>query len=125
MKKIFVTVTLFAAMAVSANAASHQLDQAAGAEQTAVSSNQPTVSSLEQDDIYRAHVLQSEEVDKHIIRFYDVDRIVIQNKDHALIRIYDDKWRLIEQSDTDIDKYVRAGNYIITSTCRIRGNYLR
>ena len=123
MKKIFVTVTLFAAMAVAANAASHQLDQAASAEQSAVSNQQSTVTTLEQDDIYRAHVLKSEEVDKHIIRFYDVDRIVIQNKEHALIRIYDDKWRLIEQSNTDVDKDVRAGNYIITSTCRIRGSY--
>jgi len=123
MKKIFVTVTLFAAMAVAANAASHQLDQTVSEEQTSVSSNQSSVRSLEDDDIYRAHAIQSEEVDKHIIRFYDVDRIVIQNKDHALIRIYDDKWRLIEQSDTDIDKDLRAGNYIITSTCRIRGSY--
>ena len=120
MKKTFVTVTLFVAMAVAANAASRQLDQAADNRQSAVNN---TEIASNQEDIYRAHVLQSDEMDKHIIRFYDIDHIVIKNDPHAVIRIYDDKWRLIEQTNGDVDKDVKAGNYYVTSTSHIKSTY--
>lgn len=130
MKKTFVTATLFVAMALAANATSRQQDQAAvkqtAADQTAnvaTSSDSEAADPTEQEDIYRTHALQSEENDKHIIRFYDVDRIVVSNKEHALIRIYNNKWQLIEQTSNDVDKQVTAGNYYITSNSRIRGRY--
>ena len=71
MKKIFVTVTLFVALAAAANAQTtlnnqHVADNALNAEQ---------LTEAEGTDLYREHVLQSEEVDKHIVRFYDIDRI--------------------------------------------------
>lgn len=131
MKKTFVTVTLFVAMALAANATSRQQDQAAvkqtAADQTvnvATGSDSGAADATEQEDIYRTYALQSEENDKHIIRFYDVDRIVVSNKEHALIRIYNNKWQLIEQTSNDVDKQVAAGNYYITSSSRIRGRYL-
>lgn len=130
MKKTFVTVTLFVAMALAANATSRQQDQAAVkqtvADQTvnvATGSDSEAADATKQEDIYRTYALQGEENDKHIIRFYDVDRIVVSNKEHALIRIYNNKWQLIEQTSNDVDKQVAAGNYYITSSSRIRGRY--
>ena len=119
MKKIILTVAVFAAMAASAAAAGNKLDNLVVESQTEVTN--PDAQA--EEDIYRMYALQSEENDKHIIRFYDVDRIVVENKHHALIRIYDDKWRLIEQTNDDVDKDVRAGNYYITSSAHIKGNY--
>ena len=121
MKKTFVTVTLFAAMAVAANAASRQLDQAADNRQSAVNN---TEIASNQEDIYRAHVLQSDEMDKHIIRFYDIDRIVIKNDQHAIIRIYDANWRLIEETRDDVDKDMPVGNYYVTCTSHIKSSYV-
>ena len=120
MKKIFVTVLIFAAMAATVNAASNELDNLVVETQTQVTNPQ---SASAEEDIYRTYALQSEENDRHIIRFYDVDRIVVRNQHHALIRIYDDKWRLIEQTREDVDKDVRAGNYYITSSTHIKGSY--
>ena len=115
MKKNFVTVTLFVAMALAANATNRQQGQAAvkqtAADQTvnvATSSDSEAADATEQEEIYRPHALQSEENDKHIIRFYDVDRIVVSNKEHT---------------SNDVDKQVAAGNYYITSSSRIRGRY--
>lgn len=121
MKKTFVTVTLFVAMAVAANAASRQLDQAADNRQSAVNN---TEIASNQEDIYRAHVLQSDEMDKHIIRFYDIDRIVIKNDQHAIIRIYDANWRLIEETRDDVDKDMPVGNYYVTCTSHIKSSYV-
>ena len=130
MKKTFVTVTLFVAMALAAHATSRELDQATDTQVTtdqtenvAISSASDAADRTVEEDIYRTYALQSEENDKHIIRFYDVDRIVISNKEHALIRIYDNKWQLIEQTNDDVDKRVVAGNYYITSSSRLRGRY--
>lgn len=130
MKKTFVTVTLFVAMALAANATSRELDQATNKQVTtdqkenvAISSASYAADQTGEEDIYRTYALQSEENDKHIIRFYDVDRIVISNKEHALIRIYDNKWQLVEQTNEDVDKHVAAGNYYITSSSRLRGRY--
>ena len=128
MKKLFVTVTLFVAMAVAANAASRELDQAVVAEQTATSAqlsaviDQQSVTN-DEGDIFRTYALQSEEADKHIIRFYDIDRIVIKNDQHAIIRIYNDKWQLIEKTNGNVDKDVRAGNYYVTCSSRITSRY--
>ena len=121
MKKTFVTVTLLVAMAIVANAARYEQDNMVANTQTTVMNKQNA--SLSDQDIYREYVLQSEENEKHIIRYYDINRIVITNKQHALIRIYDDKWRLIEQTDQDVDKDVRAGNYYVTCSSQIKGSY--
>ena len=118
MKKTFVTVILFVAMAVTAYAAEH--DNEASNTLTQVTNNQ----TADDQDIYRDYVLNSEENDKHIIRFYDIDRIVIENKHHAVIRIYDDKWRLIEKTTSDVDKSVREGNYYVTCSTKIKGHYM-
>ena len=120
MKKNFVTVMLFAALTVAANAASNEQDKMVANTQTEVTNNQVTAGET---DIFREHALQSEEADRHIIRFYDIDRIVIQNDKHAIIRIYDDKWQLIEKTNGNVDKDVRAGNYYVTSTSRITSRY--
>ena len=77
----------------------------------------------DEKDIYREYALNSEENNKHIVRFYDIDHIVIRNDQHALIRIYDAKWQLIEQTTDDVDKDVRAGNYYVTCSSRIRSSY--
>ena len=121
MKKTFVTVTLLVALAIVANAARYEQDNMVANTQTTVMNKQNA--SLSDQDIYREYVLQSEENEKHIIRYYDINRIVITNKHHALIRIYDDKWRLIEQTDQDVDKDVRAGNYYVTCSSQIKGSY--
>ena len=122
MKKIFVTVTLFVALATVANAAGRNNDnQPANAEVTNIETVNADAS--EKHDAYRTYALQSEENDKHILKFYDVNRIVVKNEQHALIRIYDDKWRLVQETDRDIDTRVNEGNYFVTSTSRIRGSY--
>ena len=118
MKKTFVTVILFVALAVAANAAEH--DSEVSNTLTQVTNNQ----TADDQDIYRDYVLNSEENDKHIIRFYDIDRIVIENKHHAVIRIYDDKWQLIEKTTSDVDKEVREGNYYVTCSTKIKGHYM-
>ena len=124
MKKIFVTVTLFVALATVANAAGRNNDnQPANAEVTNIETVNADAS--EKHDAYRTYALQSEENDKHILKFYDVNRIVVKNEQHALIRIYDDKWRLVQETDRDIDTRVNEGNYFVTSTSRIRGSYER
>ena len=123
MKKTFVTVMFFVAMAVAANAASNEQDKTVANVQTEVTNNQ--VAAAEDADIFRKHALQSEEADKHIIRFYDIDRIVIKNDKHAIIRIYDDKWQLIEKTNGNVDKDVRAGNYYVTCSSRITSRYKR
>ena len=121
MKKIFVTVTLFVAMATVANAASRQQDNLVADKQTEVINAQTTAKP--EHDVYREYALQSEENEKHILRYYDIERIVINNKSHAVIRIYDDKWQLIEQTNNDVDKSVRAGNYYVTCSSKIKGSY--
>ena len=121
MKKTFVTVTLLVAMVVAASAARYGQDNLVANKQTVVM-NQQNASASERD-VYREYALQSEENEKHIIRYYDINRIVINNKQHATIRIYDDKWRLIEQTNTDVDKAVKAGNYYVTCSSQIRGSY--
>lgn len=124
MKKIFVTVTLFVALATVANAAGRNNDnQPANAEVTNIETVNATAS--ESQDAYRTYALQSEENDKHILKFYDVNRIVVKNSQGAIIRIYDDKWRLVQETDRDIDTRVNEGNYFVTSTSRIRGSYER
>lgn len=124
MKKIFVTVTLFVALATVANAAGRNNDnQPANAEVTNIETVNAEAS--EKQDAYRTFAIQSEENDKHILKFYDVNRIVVKNEQHALIRIYDDKWRLLQETDSDIDTRVNEGNYFVTSTSRIRGSYER
>ena len=124
MKKIFVTVTLFVALATVANAAGRNNDnQPANAEVTNIETVNADAS--EKHDAYRTYAIQSEENDKHILKFYDVNRIVVKNEQHALIRIYDDKWRLVQETDRDIDTRVNEGNYFVTSTSRIRGSYER
>ncbi len=112
---------LFAALTVAANAASNEQDKMVANTQTEVTNNQ--VAAAGETDIFREHALQSEEADRHIIRFYDIDRIVIQNDKHAIIRIYDDKWQLIEKTNGSVDKDVRAGNYYVTCTSRITSRY--
>lgn len=121
MKKTFVTVILFAVMVVAASAASREQDNVVANTQTEVANLQANASG--ETDIFRTHALQSEEVDKHIIRFYDIDRIVIRNEQHAVIRIYDDKWQLIEKTNGNVDKDVRAGNYYVTCSSRITSRY--
>ena len=121
MKKIFVTVTLFVALATVANAARYEQDNTAANLQTEVINAQKTASA--ERDVYREYALQSEENEQHILRYYDIERIVISNKNHSTIRIYDDKWRLIEQTTDDVDKSVRAGNYYVTCSSKIRGGY--
>ena len=121
MKKLFVTVTLFVAMATVANATGLRQNENADANQTVTNKAQ----SAENTDVYREYVLNEEENDKHIVRFYNIERIVVENKQHATIRIYDDKWRLIEQTNNDVDKPVRQGNYYITSTSQIKGSYVQ
>jgi len=126
MKKIFVTVTLFVALAQVANAARLNQDNltANEAEVTNIETvNNASTEASTQNDTFRTYALQSEENDKHILRFYDINRIVVKNKNHAVIRIYDDKWRLLEQTCNDVDKRVNEGNYYVTSTSRIRGSY--
>lgn len=122
MKKIFVTVTLFVALATVANAAGRNNDnQPANAEVTNIETVNAEAS--EKQDAYRTYAIQSEENDKHILKFYDVNRIVVKNSQGAIIRIYDDKWRLVQETDRDIDTRVNEGNYFVTSTSRIRGSY--
>lgn len=124
MKKIFVTVTLFVALATVANAAGRNNDnQPANAEVTNIETVNAEAS--EKQDAYRTYAIQSEENDKHILKFYDVNRIVVKNSQGAIIRIYDDKWRLVQETDRDIDTRVNEGNYFVTSTSRIRGSYER
>ena len=122
MKKNFVLVAVFVAMAAAANATGLEQDKMAVKTTTEVTNKQ--TNAAEQTDIYRDHVLNSEENDKHIIRFYGIDRIVIENKNHAVIRIYDNNWKLVEQTTQDVDKQVDAGDYFITSSSRIKGRYL-
>ena len=124
MKKIFVTVTLFVALATVANAAGRNNDnQPANAEVTNIETVNADAS--EKHDAYRTYAIQSEENDKHILKFYDVNRIVVKNSQGAIIRIYDDKWRLVQETDRDIDTRVNEGNYFVTSTSHIRGSYER
>lgn len=125
MKKLFVTVTLFVALATVANAAGLRRDDNFTARNAEVNNIENVSAQSESDkhDVYRTYALQSEENDKHILRFYDINRIVIKNKNHAVIRIYDDKWRLLEQTSDDVDKRVNEGNYYVTSTSRIKGAY--
>ena len=121
MKKTFVTVMLFLAANVAINAASYQPDNNVNNARTEFNDKQ--YASIEQKDIYREYALNSEENEQHIIRYYDIDRIVIENHQHAIIRIYDDKWQLIEQTNGSVDKDVRAGNYYVTCTSKIKGQY--
>ena len=121
MKKTFVTVMLFLAANVAINATSYQPDNNVNNARTEFNDKQ--YASLEQKDIYREYALNSEENEQHIIRYYDIDRIVIENHQHAIIRIYDDKWQLIEQTNGSVDKDVRAGNYYVTCTSKIKGQY--
>ena len=67
MKKIFVTVTLFVAMATVANAASRQQDNLVADKQTEVINAQTTAKP--EHDVYREYALQSEENEKHILRY--------------------------------------------------------
>ena len=120
MKKTFVTVMLILAANVAILAASHPLDKT-NTVRTELGGKQ--LSSADDRDIYREYALNSEENDKHIVRFYDIDHIVIRNDQHALIRIYDAKWQLIEQTTDDVDKDVRAGNYYVTCSSRIKSSY--
>ena len=122
MKKIYLTVTLFVALATVANATDLRQNDNTDANQTVM--NQPAQRN-DDTDVYREYVLNEEENDKHIVRFYNIERIVVENKQHATIRIYDDKWRLIEQTNNDVDKPVRQGNYYITSTSQIKGSYVQ
>lgn len=121
MKKTFVTVMLILAANVAILAASHPLDTNVHTVRTELDGKQ--LASADDRDIYREYALNSEENDKHIVRFYDIDHIVIRNDQHALIRIYDAKWQLIEQTTDDVDKDVRAGNYYVTCSSRIRSSY--
>ncbi len=121
MKKTFVTVTLFVAMAIAASAASREQDNMVATTQAEVINEQ----NADEHDIYRSYAMQSEEADKHIIRFYDIDRIVIKNDNHAVIRIYDEKWNLIEKTNGDVDKDVRVGNYYVTCSSRITSRYVQ
>lgn len=118
-KKTVLTVVVFAAMTVAAHAASYQPTNLADETQVTLAGNRTS----QTEDVYRDYALNSEENDKHITRFYDVDRIVIQNKHHALIRIYDNNWQLIEQTRNDVDKTVRPGDYYVTCTSPIRSAY--
>lgn len=108
-------------MAIAANAASREQDNMVANTQTEVINPQTT----DEQDIYRSYAMQSEEADKHIIRFYDIDRIVIRNDNHAIIRIYNDKWQLIEKTNGDVDKEVRVGNYYVTCSSRIKSRYVQ
>ena len=121
MKKTFVTVMLILAANVAILAASHPLDTNVHTVRTELDGKQ--LASADDRDIYRDYALNSEENDKHIVRFYDIDHIVIRNDQHALIRIYDAKWQLIEQTTDDVDKDVRAGNYYVTCSSRIKSSY--
>ena len=121
MKKIILTVMLFLAANVAINATSYQPDNNVNNARTEFNDKQ--YASHEQKDIYREYALNSEENEQHIIRYYDIDRIVIENNQHAIIRIYDDKWQLIEQTNGSVDKDVRAGNYYVTCTSKIKGQY--
>ena len=121
MKKTFVTVMLILAANVAILAASHPLDTNVHTVRTELGGKQ--LASADDRDIYREYALNSEENDKHIVRFYDIDHIVIRNDQHALIRIYDAKWQLIEQTTDDVDKDVRAGNYYVTCSSRIKSSY--
>ena len=112
---------LILAANVAILAASHPLDTNVHTVRTELDGKQ--LASADDRDIYRDYALNSEENDKHIVRFYDIDHIVIRNDQHALIRIYDAKWQLIEQTTDDVDKDVRAGNYYVTCSSRIKRSY--
>lgn len=122
MKKTFVTVMFFVALATAAQATRLEQDNLVGTAQTAVSNAEKTVSS--EQDKYREYALQSDENEQHIVRYYDIERIVINNKTHATIRIYDDNWQLIEQTNQDVDRPVRTGNYYVTCSSKIKGSYV-
>ena len=112
---------LILAANVAINAAGFQHDNNVDNARTEFSDKQ--LAALNEQDIYREYALNSEENEQHIIRYYDIDRIVIQNDHNAVIRIYDDKWQLIEQTNGSVDKDVRAGNYYVTCTSKIKGRY--
>ena len=56
----------------------------------------------------------------YIIKFYDIERIVINNKYNHLIRIYDERFNLICQTRKDVNKSLKAGSYYVACDCRMK-----
>lgn len=128
MKKIFVTVAvalvaLNATMAGNRDHSTNLVNEQVALEQTVNEQTSVTDDAFSQDDPYKEFAIKQDENDKHILRFYDIDRIVIKNNGKALIRIYNDKWQLIEQTNGDVDRQVADGNYFVTSSAKLKGSY--
>ena len=119
MKKMFVTVAvvLTSLSAVNANNMSN--------DSLAASVNQPAEIQHFSPEIQKiVSTLTDEETrNQHVVQFYDIDRLVIKNEHGATIRIYNDKWQLIEQTDKSVDRRVQEGNYFVSSTAKIKSKY--
>ncbi len=60
----------------------------------------------------------------YIKRFYDVNRIVINNSKNSLIRIYDAKWRLLKETRGNVNIILTPGNYYVASDKKIKTKYI-
>ena len=60
----------------------------------------------------------------YIIKFYDIDKLTIKNDSNATIRIYDEHWKLILETNKDVDKTLTGGNYYVACSCKIKTSYV-
>lgn len=60
----------------------------------------------------------------HITTFYGIEKIVVNNTKNVLIRVYNDKWKLILETNDNIDMKVTPGNYYIACANRIKCQYV-
>lgn len=69
-------------------------------------------------------VIEQNDSTPYIIKFYDIERLVIPNDSNALIRIYDEKWNLIYETTGSVDKFLLAGTYYVACEKRVKSRII-
>lgn len=69
-------------------------------------------------------VIQANDSTPYIIKFYDIERLKIKNDSNALIRVYNEKWKLILETNGDVNKTLIGGSYYVACNRKLKSLYV-
>lgn len=112
MKKMIFTVALMLAMVSAAHANNGDDVRRYGNEQTM------------NTEIKEGEQESKTDSTQYITRFYDVDRIVIKNTRKQNIKIYNESWSLIKETNDSVNMDLAPGNYYIETDGKVKIQYV-
>ena len=60
----------------------------------------------------------------YVVTFYNIEQLIINNRENVLIRVYDKQWNLIEETRDSVNILLPDGEYIVASEKKIKTKYI-